>query len=118
MRVAVYGSLLSGFGNNALLGDSIHIGDGRTQPEFKMFSFGAFPVIAPGKESIEVEVYEVDDQVMRSLDSLEGYPNFYDRKVIDVDSHLGEAWIYFQDQEFEDRLPHVESGSWREHYNG
>lgn len=93
-KVAVYGTLKQGHGNHTLLRDATYIGATVTEPTFTMYNLGAFPAIeAEGDTPISVEVYEVDDDTFERLDRLEGYPNFYNRRV--VDTEYGKAWIYF-----------------------
>lgn len=108
--VAVYGSLRKGKGNHVILGDSTYLGTERIKG-FDMFSLGAYPYVMPESDnSIVVEVYEVDsDSTGKSLDRLEGYPSYYDRKLIQT-TH-GEAWIYFIN-EYIDGTPFVDGGDW------
>ncbi len=92
--VAVYGTLKKGRGNGHLLNTSEFKGATRTDPEYTMYSLGGFPCITlEGDTAIHIEVYEVDECVFSRLDGLEGYPSFYDRKLIDTP--LGKAWIYY-----------------------
>jgi gamma-glutamylcyclotransferase (GGCT)/AIG2-like uncharacterized protein YtfP len=59
-----------------------------------MVSLGGFPALVEGTDTAQIEVFRVDsDAVGRGLDRLEGYPSFYDRRLIRT-SH-GDAWIYF-----------------------
>lgn len=101
--VAVYGSLRQGLGNHRLLEHVTRFKKGLTIPEFIMYSLGGFPAIVPGPGGpVTVEVYEVDASTFRRLDGLEGYPNFYDRKVVEVqveDGSVQEAWIYFMHED-------------------
>lgn len=89
--VLCYGTLKMGFGNHYLLGDSTYLGPAETNAT--MYSMGGFPAIILGGDStIKGEVYEVDDTTLRHLDSLEGYPGWYDREV--VSTPYGPAYIY------------------------
>lgn len=107
--VAVYGSLREGMGNHRVLGGSTMVGKA-TVGGFDMFSLGGYPYCVPDKTGeIVVEVYQVSEEVGQSLDALEGYPSFYDRKLISTP--FGEAWIYFIDQ-YRDGTPYVEGGDW------
>lgn len=109
---AVYGSLRRGFGNNRVLGNSKFLGEDKTEEEYTMYSLGAFPAIVPeGNTAIHIEVFEMEnDATLTRLDALEGYPSFYDRKVIET--KYGNAYIYFiaGTRWSEDRI--VESGNW------
>lgn len=110
--VAVYGSLRQGMGNHRLLehGEATKLSTEHISG-FLMYSMGGFPYIRPAttEDLIVVEVYKVDASTMRSLDRLEGYPSFYDRKL--VPTSKGEAWVYFIDEEPRGREP-VVSGDW------
>jgi gamma-glutamylcyclotransferase (GGCT)/AIG2-like uncharacterized protein YtfP len=72
--------------------------------EFR-FSYHADILPAPG-QSVEGVLWRVTDQCMARLDSLEGYPNYYTRKQVQVqcggDSFT--AWVY-QMNPLEDGLP-------------
>jgi len=67
-----------------------------------------------GDTQITVEVYEIDEQTLQSLDWLEGYPNYYDRQIINTE--FGEAWIYFIDNRLVGN--YIESGDWAEYKKG
>lgn len=119
--VAVYGTLRKGFGNyNYLLRNTSEeeiLPNGTNEiriPYFNMYSLGGFPYAKPSEnkeDEITCELYRVDDDVLESLDSLEGYPSFYDRKKIPTP--VGDAYIYFIDSD-KYGAPSVESGDWKE----
>jgi len=116
-NVAVYGSLRKGLGNHRVLGESKMIG---TQwiPDYEMFSLGSYPGIRSGDSHILVEVYEVDDDTLQRLDTLEGYhgsnaDNFYDREEVSTD--YGTALIYTLQGHRYKSQPIVESGDWTKH---
>lgn len=109
--VAVYGSLRKTLHNSRLLKEADYLGT-TTIKNFKLLSMGSFPCITPStQEDYEtvVEVYSVTPEEFRRLDSLEGYPNFYDRR--EVDTQFGPAWIYFIEQP-DANLEEVTSGDW------
>ena len=109
--VAVYGSLRGGLSNHCVLNDSTLKGEERVTG-WDMFSLGGFPAIIKGDGDITIEVYEVHDKYTADgLDMLEGYPSFYDRKLIDTT--LGKAWIYFQNSP--PSHSKVDSGDWKEY---
>jgi gamma-glutamylcyclotransferase (GGCT)/AIG2-like uncharacterized protein YtfP len=117
MKVFVYGTLLTGFGNNRLLNSSKLLG-----PEviegFDMYSLGGFPAISPGKGRVEGEVWEIEDKTLNVLDALEGYPHFYNRMKINISNNTDEAWVYFMDDPgrfYNNSAPVVASGSWKTH---
>ena len=97
-KVFVYGSLKQGHGNNRFLSNSNFIGKGITlDDDFKMISLGGFPGIIDGNNRIVGELYEIDDEVFQSIDSLEGNGHFYKRELVDImllDGKNYKAWIY------------------------
>ena len=108
---AVYGSLRRGLGNHRLLKSNKLVGvqelDGFTLWDYAP---GSFPAITEGGDSkITVELYEVDAAGLKRLDGLEGYPSFYNRKV--VSTERGDAWIYFIEEDLS-HLNKVEDGDW------
>lgn len=112
-KVFVYGTLLSGEGNNYLLEGSQKLGDAKVQG-FLMKNLGPFPACVPNDNiNAEVvgEVWEVSDETFKRLDRLEGYPDFYDRTLVGT-SH-GEAWIYINVAA--SGRPTIQSGNWKQH---
>lgn len=98
-KVFVYGTLKQGFGNHYLLSRSELLGSCIVNANMVMFNLGGFPGVSfiPSDKDINPidivgEVYEVDAETMEHLDMLEGYPEFYDRTIINTE--YGEAWIY------------------------
>lgn len=116
--VFVYGTLKGGHYNNPVMdrANGRLIGKYTTDPEFTMVSLGAYPaVLEGGTTGIVGEVFEVDS--LTPLDRLEGYPGFYNRKVIDT--VYGPAWVYFLSEQSaksmrrrEQQFPTIESGEW------
>ena len=122
--VAVYGSLLSGLGNHGFLsgGSSILVGEGRANGlDLYPYAGTSFPAacLAEDDRSIKVEVYNVDDRTMASLDMLEGFPAFYNRRLTTVrleDGSKVQAWVYFLKEDSASRggqLKRIEHGDWR-----
>jgi gamma-glutamylcyclotransferase (GGCT)/AIG2-like uncharacterized protein YtfP len=95
---AVYGSLKRGYGNSHLLAGAHLVGTGETKPEYDMLSFGGYPGVINGQDKVQVEVYNVTSpDIVRSLDSLEGHPSFYEREKVLINLDSGEsvvAWMY------------------------
>lgn len=110
IRVAVYGTLKAGHGNNYLLETAKFVSNARVKGT--LYSLGGFPALSVhGNTDVLVELYDVDEPTLAQLDQLEGVPNFYQRNKID--SSEGPAWIYTMDHN--DRLsslPIVKSGEW------
>lgn len=112
MLVAVYGSLRAGLHNSRLMSSSTPLSVEAIMG-FKMYSLGSFPIVYRDTEDngiITVEVYDVPDQDMRSLDGLEGHPNWYKREL--VPTSQGDAWLYIMQDGYGDAA-HVEHGDWK-----
>ncbi|MBF0470506.1 MAG: gamma-glutamylcyclotransferase [Gammaproteobacteria bacterium] len=110
-RVFVYGTLLKGERNHALLQGATLCGSHRTVPIYRLFHLGNYPGVRPGGQSaILGEVYCIDGRILRALDRLEAYPRVYTRKLIPTP--WGVAWIYLY-QEEGSRARQIPSGDWR-----
>ncbi len=110
-RVFVYGTLLAGEVNHALLAGGRLLGPWRTRPCYTLFDLGAYPGVARGGcTAIAGEVYAVDSKCLVRLDRLEEYPRLYDREPIPT--AFGRAWIYLYRGRLVDR-PALAGGDWR-----
>ena len=102
-RVAVYGTLKSGFSNNRLLQKADLVGTGKLKDRYPLEVKG-LPYLYAEKgvgEFVDVEVYDVDDELLARLDQLEGHPNWYKRErvLVDMDDwSQSTAWVYFLDE--------------------
>jgi len=115
-KVFVYGTLKKGFGNHRLLdhGKAQFISEGTTNDKYTMLYY-VFPFVSrtmTPKTTIEGEVYEVDDKTFTRLDRLEGYPDFYDREQVLVDTPNGKVkvWMYFCDKPYQQYLEISKTG--------
>lgn len=87
INVFVYGSLKQGFHNHIWMEEigAKYIGKCSTEKIFDMISmYDSYPGLINGEYGINGELYEIDSMDIYHLDTLEGYPNYYDRKVINV----------------------------------
>lgn len=118
--VFVYGTLRPGWGNSRRWtgrGEARHDGTA-TVRGFRLVSNGAFPFALPDADSVAVGalIYPHPDHyaaVLDDLDHLEGYPRFYDRIMVVIDTPAGhvKAWIYVPVELYDD-LPPVEGNDW------
>ncbi len=97
-RVFVYGTLKKGHGNHRLLETSQFLGRCKLYDHFRLVSLGGFPGLVKVPEDqpkceVSGEVYAVTDDVLTSLDYLEGHPRFYERQK--VKTPFKNAWAYF-----------------------
>lgn len=122
-KVAVYGTLRQGNGNNRILMDNRadYLGTTQTAEKYAMYSLGGFPAVTLGEavSPIVVEVYEVDDKCLQSLDWLEGYRgpqggNFYDRDVVKL-ADGQEAFMYHIEDRMHGSSALVAEGDWNEY---
>ena len=117
MRLFVYGTLMSGFGNNRLLTGASLLNEEYKLNAFKMKSFGFFPVITPDNaSSVLGEMWDINDNHLERCDRLEGHPNFYTRIKLEDDD--GMFYTYMQPISKLTQLPDVTSGNWRQHRYG
>ena len=111
--ICVFGSLRKGLWNNHLLAKSNFLGETETEPVFTMLNWGGFPgLLHHGHGKIKIEVYEIEsEETWQNLDRLEGYPNFYNRMIIETE--FGFAWIYYNPLTDNNKNSDiVESGDW------
>jgi gamma-glutamylaminecyclotransferase len=99
----VYGTLMSGFGNNVLLQDEEKIGKAITKEKYIMKGSGIPYVFKrESQDNILGELYLVKKTSIYSLDRLEGDPDWYCREEIKVICNNEEytAWIYFMQENY------------------
>lgn len=110
-KVFVYGSLKNGFHNHRLLEQSKFLGVASGEG-YRMVSLGSFPGLLHGDKTVVGELYEVDDNTFKSLDRLEGHPEFYKRleRPFDDGEEVHHAWVYLINGY--DHYPEVESCVW------
>ena len=112
--VAVYGSLKRGFYNHYLLETSTFMATGQVDG-FQMFNLGSYPMVVSGSGQIEVELFEVNRATFTDLDRLEGFPNYYGRQMVTVQTpHCPvEAWMYLGQRQQVKSYKQVRSGTWK-----
>lgn len=102
MKIMVYGTLKKAYGNHRIIKGSTFLGNAVTKGKYVLYDCG-FPmaVIPKGETEYPVlpimgEVYEVDEEAANRCDRLEGHPNWYCRKQINVDMNGEEVsvWMY------------------------
>lgn len=116
--VFVYGTLLRGLRNHALLTDATFVRACTTVDRFTLLDFDRYPaVVAVPKYPIVGELYSVSDATLARLDELEGYPHWYDRMEVALEGGpAGEtAWMYvFNHPPETEGVQHreLDGGSW------
>ena len=119
LLVATYGTLRKNQHNHYRLEKKgvKFLGEYTTPPNYTMRNYhGGFPAVSEkGNTSIKLEIYEVTDEVKKSLDQLESHygknnpDNFYD--ITTVKTPFGEAIMYVINKGI-DNLPIIKSGDW------
>uniref|UniRef100_A0A0A9VXG6 Gamma-glutamylcyclotransferase family protein n=1 Tax=Lygus hesperus TaxID=30085 RepID=A0A0A9VXG6_LYGHE len=107
IRVFVYGTLKKGEPNHYWLedsekGDHKYVGEGLTKSKYPLVVATRYNIPflldSPGKgHNIKGEIYEVDRKMLSNLDILEDHPNFYVRRLeeIEFNSTTHQCWTYF-----------------------
>jgi len=113
-RVFVYGTLLAGE-RNAHWARGARRHPAWTYGTIYDTGFGYPAFVREGETRIAGEVLAVDDEGLRSMDRLEGYPRLYRREEIEVYPKCGgrvRAWVYIMNSLPKDAKV-IASGSWR-----
>lgn len=106
--VAVYGTLKAGHSNHHIISASNYVGAGKTATDYPMQDQGipfVFDFAGVGGK-INVEVYDVkSDKIKDAVDSLEGHPTNYERKLTNIkmlDGSVKSCWLYFGNPHYHD----------------
>lgn len=112
-RVFVYGTLLAGEANHALLATARRVGAAHTPSRFALHDLGAYPaLVRGGRVAVVGEVYEVDAATLAALDQLEDHPDYYRRTAI-VLADGNEVETYLLTPAQVAGYPVIASGDWR-----
>jgi len=88
--VFVYGTLRQGDCRSNVFDPHSQVADECFIDGFDMLHIGGFPGLVPGCGRIRGEVYQIDERLLQTLDSIEGYyeegdkNNLYNREIVDV----------------------------------
>ena len=97
-RVFVYGTLRRSLEWHHILSNSNFLGEAKTKDKYALYA-DDIPYVIQNEaiSNIIGEVYEVNESTLSRLDNLEGHPDWYCRKEINVTIEEKEisAWIYF-----------------------
>lgn len=110
MRVFCYGTLKRGHYNNAVLRSAVFIREDRAPGV--MFNLGPYPGVIPYPwGEVKGEVFQIDGEILRRLDQLEGHPHMYKREVVTLASG-DEAYIYYYNRSVMGKAE-VPYGDWK-----
>lgn len=116
-----YGTLMRGERNEHLLTRARFICSAKTKPIYDLYRINgnfAFPAMTSGfRKNIAVcgEVYEVPISVLPDMDRMEGHPDFYCRRPVELEGNIQCAVAYFfvDEQSLRNNnYPEIESGNW------
>lgn len=112
-RVFVYGTLIAGEHNAHWASGARRVG---ARAVGRIFDTGyGFPAFRPeGEGTVKGEMLTVDDEGLKRMDVLEGYPRLYRREQITVATDRGGAavaWVYIMNNLPKD-VSVIESGDW------
>ncbi|MEP1213454.1 MAG: gamma-glutamylcyclotransferase family protein [Marinobacter sp.] len=115
-RVGVYGTLKKGHSNHHFMATARFVGRCRLK-QITLYDIGPFPgaKLRPS-QGIDVEIYDVTNELFARLDQLEGHnpraprAGEYDRRQLETP--FGLAWIYLYNRDVSG-LPAIQRGGWR-----
>jgi len=105
MKVAVYGTLKHGHGNHACLEGAHFVGTDYIRGQ--LYDLGPYPAAkrsADPNTLISVEVYEINDTILKRLDRLEGVPVLYTRESVFTERKGDRVFAYFFARNIPDRM--------------
>lgn len=108
--IFVYGTFREGECHHHVLENCQALGEFHTLPEFALYEINHQPVVSSGANSISGEIYLVDDDTLKKLDTLKNVPTEFYRSQIDT--NFGVAWIYLYKQNLTTGEL-ITSGNWR-----
>lgn len=110
-RIFIYGTLKKGFYfHDDYLGEdkSEALGPATASLNYSLYVDGMPHLIKEKTDkAVKGELYLVDEDVLNSLDYLEGHPVTYKREIIDVFNEKGKkllAWAYLRPKHFKGKI--------------
>lgn len=113
VRLFVYGLLLEGEREHALLAGSKLLGPVRTQPAFYLVDLGVYPALVPGGQvSVVGELYLVSKATRFELDVKRQCPILFQRTIVTLEDG-SEAEAYTMREEQVRGKRRLKLGDWR-----
>lgn len=109
-KVFVYGTLRKNCVRGHVLADQEFLGKVETPPKYSLLNLGPFPGLAPGKNVVKGELYEVDDACLGRLDMIEGHPHLFERRTVELNGQ--EVYTYFFNTDHPEDEATIPSGDW------
>ena len=116
IRVFVYGTLKGGLVNHGPLEQQRFLGRALLRGKYRFINMGWYPGVVKypdgAERSIGGEVYEIDGDILNTLDMIEGHPHYYCREK--VDTPYGKAWVYMLPTEYGASHDEIETTFWKQ----
>ena len=115
-RIFIYGTLLPGERDHALLANAEALGPGLTEPIYQLVELNVYAALIPdGKVAVHGELYAVDLETRRQIDVKRQVPILFQRaKIRLADGSEAETYLMTADQvRGKRRLAH---GDWRKRF--
>jgi gamma-glutamylcyclotransferase (GGCT)/AIG2-like uncharacterized protein YtfP len=115
-RLFVYGSLLSGEADHALLTGAEYLGPALTPAEYYLVELNGFPALVHGgKLCVTGECYRADAALLRRLDVHKQHPVLFQRQKLTL-SDGDVAYTYMMTLEQVRGRRRLKSGDWRQRF--
>lgn len=117
-RFFVYGTLKTGHGNNDLMvrAGGQRVGYDVMRGPFAMVDIGGIPGVVVSQDAPQTDIFGElwvgGEDLMNSLDILEGHPKFYKRVRFTTERYLQKSWIYTLDKGFIEKDNVIKDGLW------
>jgi gamma-glutamylaminecyclotransferase len=109
-KLFVYGTLKKGYRLHGYLENSPFLKEAQI-PNHVLLDLGSFPGMVLGEGKVKGEIYEVSDEVIDTLDHVEGTPTFYNRETVTTDE--GEqVFAYVYQGAYQSKYKVVDGGNW------
>lgn len=89
LKLFLYGTLKRGQCRASAMDGQVFLGEAETTPEYTMYSVrGSYPaLVQSGANSIQGELWEIDEKCRQVLDAIEGAPSLYKLTPVNLKSH-------------------------------
>ncbi len=98
-----YGTLMTGYRNNVLLAGCMKCGDFLTRPIYRLYDNGSYPCMIRDEKngnSIKGEIWQINDEVLKRLDQLEGVPWLYQREKVELaEPFVEDVFVYIYQED-------------------
>jgi gamma-glutamylaminecyclotransferase len=112
IRLFVYGTLRRGEVAHGELRGARLLAATKTIAAYELVDLGEYPALVErGTDHVVGEVYEVDPDLLRTLDAYEDVPELYERKPVRLIDGEAEGYVLPSSRAL--NAPRIPSGDWR-----